>query len=566
MPEPATDARPEPAQPYAAATPQNRKRHARSPALEGAPDSATASSLVRLAIRPAAAIAVLSSAVVVFLLFQNGTGDAVTGGVLVGAAVLACAILALAARDGRAEARVASRRYSLLQATVAEARLHMQGVVSRLERGERVEQPAIATHAPPHGDALAQIEHEIRLTQSEAGAALLQVAELLKPLPQGRDETVAVFVNLSRRLQSLVHRELKELDDLEHEVEDPDLIKRIFFIDHLATRIRRHAENVAVLGGAVSRRQWSRPVTLTEVLRSSISEVEQYSRVKLVPPIEGTLQGHAVADVIHLLAELVENATAFSSPDTQVLLRSQMVQAGLAVEVEDRGLGMPLEDQQRANALLAGRGHIDVRKLLADGRIGLYVVSKLARRHSIPVKLQTNIYGGVQAVVVLPHALLGEESVPVPQLAAVGMPQPIPAAAAPSAPPVAPAQHRPAEQAWPAAQPVADPRAAARPMPVERPSPTTPLIPHQHSRATEPAAPRDASHALGNDSPDGRPQLPKRRAQEHLAAELRSAPSTDTAGDQEVEPSRGGAFADFRRGTGLADGAPGQSSGNSSRY
>jgi hypothetical protein len=112
-----------------------------------------------------------------------------------------------------------------------------------------------------------------------------------------------VFVNLSRRLQSLVHQEIQLLDELENQVEDPDLLKGLFYVDHLATRIRRHAENLAVLGGAVSRRQWSRPVTLTEVLRSAIAEVEQYSRVKLVPPIEGTLRGHAVADVIHLVAE-----------------------------------------------------------------------------------------------------------------------------------------------------------------------------------------------------------------------------------------------------------------------
>ena len=129
----------------------------------------------------------------------------------------------------------------------------------------------------------------------------------------GNEQKVEVFVNLARRLQSLVHREIQLLDELENEVEDPDLLKGLFHVDHLATRIRRHAENLAVLGGAVSRRQWSRPVTVTEVLRSAIAEVEQYPRVKLVPPVDGTLRGHAVADVIHLLAELVENATVFSA-------------------------------------------------------------------------------------------------------------------------------------------------------------------------------------------------------------------------------------------------------------
>ncbi|MGW3069960.1 sensor histidine kinase, partial [Streptomyces sp. NPDC001130] len=226
----------------------------------------------------------------------------------------------------------------------------------------------------------------------------------------GSEQKLEVFVNLARRLQSLVHREISILDDLENEIEDPDLLKGLFHVDHLATRIRRHAENLAVLGGAVSRRQWSNPVSMTEVLRSAIAEVEQYSRVKLVPPIDGELRGHAVADVIHLLAELIENASVFSAPQTQVLLRANLVTSGLAVEVEDRGLGMPVGEQNRMNALLADPDQVNVASLLADGRIGLYVVSQLARRHGIHVRLQTNIYGGVQAVLVVPQALLGTAS------------------------------------------------------------------------------------------------------------------------------------------------------------
>lgn len=148
--------------------------------------------------------------------------------------------------------------------------------------------------------------------QEASVAAVVQASQLFSSA--GNEQKVEVFVNLARRLQSLVHREIQILDELEHEVEDPDLLKGLFQVDHLATRIRRHAENLAVLGGAVSRRQWSNPVTMTEVLRSAIAEVEQYPRVKLVPPMDGTLRGHAVADVIHLLAELVENATVFSAP------------------------------------------------------------------------------------------------------------------------------------------------------------------------------------------------------------------------------------------------------------
>src|SRR6202008_867206 len=135
-----------------------------------------------------------------------------------------------------------------------------------------------------------------------------------------------------------------------------------------------------------------------------------------------------VADVIHLLAELVENATVFSAPHTQVLLRVNLVTSGLAVEVEDRGLGMPAGEQSRMNALLTDPDQVNVASLLADGRIGLFVVSQLARRHGINVRLQTNIYGGVQAVLVVPQGLLGPApgvpgapgSVPQPRDAADG--------------------------------------------------------------------------------------------------------------------------------------------------
>ncbi len=264
-------------------------------------------------------------------------------------------------------------------------------------------------------------------TRSELAAALSQIDQLTERLRQAQaaeavpvpaahanGRHVEVFVNLSRRLQSLVHREIKLLDALENEVEDPDLLKGLFQVDHLATRIRRHAENLAVLGGSVSRRQWSRPVALTEVLRSAIAEVEHYSRVKLVPPIDGALPGHAVASVIHLIAELIENATMFAPPHTQVLLRAQQVAAGVAIEVEDRGLGMQRADLDRVNQLLANPEDTDLDDLLQDGRIGLYVVSMIARQHGIVVQLQTNIYGGTQAVVVLPQLLIGSlpESVP----------------------------------------------------------------------------------------------------------------------------------------------------------
>lgn len=398
----------------------------------------------------------------------------------------------------------------------------------------------------------------------------------------GSEQKVEVFVNLARRLQSLVHREISILDELENEIEDPDLLKGLFHVDHLATRIRRHAENLAVLGGAVSRRQWSNPVSMTEVLRSAIAEVEQYSRVKLVPPIDGTLRGHAVADVIHLLAELVENATVFSAPHTQVLLRANLVTSGLAVEVEDRGLGMPLGEQNKMNALLADPDQVNVASLLQDGRIGLFVVSQLARRHGIHVRLQTNIYGGVQAVLVVPQGLLGTAP-GAPGDVTQGQPHEAPGEGArprdrrsrsrsrrPRRPaaarwppcrgsPGGTRHHRPpyrvrrSHRSWAAAVPRRSPCSTH----VERPNPAEALPgirPEDRRTAAENAAVPPTPRGGAVRGTMGKPQLPRRRAQEHIAPQLRDGP----APRQETEYVAGhdpGLMAAFQRGIGLAEAA-----------
>jgi signal transduction histidine kinase len=279
----------------------------------------------------------------------------------------------------------------------------LQQLTDQVMRGERPAALAQPTAGPQDGQ-FRRLAGDLEQARQHAAQAVLRVAERM---PAERpDQQVEIFVNLARRMQSLVHREIELLDDLEARVEDPDLLKGLFTVDHLATRLRRQSESLAVLGGSSSRRQWTRQVTMHEVLRAAIAEVEQYSRVKVVPPVEGVLRGGAVTDVIHLIAELVENATKFSAPTTTALLRAQQVAAGVAIEVEDRGLGMLPEDQRRMNELLTNPGRMDIDELLRDGRIGLYVVAALARRHGIRVQLQNNIYGGTQAVVVLPRSVL----------------------------------------------------------------------------------------------------------------------------------------------------------------
>ncbi|WP_338784520.1 ATP-binding protein [Streptomyces sp. DG1A-41] len=381
-----------------------------APAL---PETHIRPQLLRLAVLPPVAVALSGCAAVLFTVRSTGARPGPTLWVVLAGAVSVTLVgIVVAAVAANRAARSVHDRIGVLRRTTARREADLRALVETLRRGDGPPQlgPQSGQRGGPAegADDFELLAADLTRAHDGAVTAVVQASQLSSQA--GSEQKLEVFVNLARRLQSLVHREISILDELENEMEDPDLLKGLFHVDHLATRIRRHAENLAVLGGAVSRRQWSNPVSMTEVLRSAIAEVEQYSRVKLVPPIDGTLRGHAVADVIHLLAELVENATVFSAPHTQVLLRANLVTSGLAVEVEDRGLGMPLEEQTRMNALLADPDQVNVARLLADGRIGLFVVSQLARRHGITVRLQSNIYGGVQAVLVVPQALLGAEA------------------------------------------------------------------------------------------------------------------------------------------------------------
>ena len=210
-----------------------------------------------------------------------------------------------------------------------------------------------------------------------------------------------MFLNLARRSQRLIDRLLEQLDELEREADD-ETLERLFAADHLVTRLRRNAEDLIVLSGAEPPRRWVRPIPLSEVVRAAAQEVEQYQRIEVLPVDEVDLAGHTVADVVHLLAELVENATSFSPPGTVVQIAGQPAAAGYVVEIEDRGLGMTDEELVEANRRLADPPAIDA---AVSQRLGLFVVGRLAKRHGIKVQLRHSWYGGVTALVLLPSAL-----------------------------------------------------------------------------------------------------------------------------------------------------------------
>ena len=214
----------------------------------------------------------------------------------------------------------------------------------------------------------------------------------------------AMFVNLSRRSQSLIERQLKLIEELEQSERDEEQLGNLFRLDHLATRMRRNNENLLVLGGQGQVRRWNQPVPLIDVVRASLSEVEQYERVALRVQGDMTVAGPVVNDLVHLLAELVENATVFSSEHTKVTVSGQMLSGGGSMlQITDNGVGMSTEELEQANWRLANPPVID---FSAARRMGLFVVGRLAVRHGVRVELRAAQGGGLTAFVVLPDAVI----------------------------------------------------------------------------------------------------------------------------------------------------------------
>ena len=272
-------------------------------------------------------------------------------------------------------------------------------VVERLQHGERVD---VEHEAPPLDfgrDEIGQVGDAFNQVQETAIRVAVEQAELRRSV---RD----VFLSLARRSQALLHRQLGLLDAMERRAADPEQLAELFRVDHLATRMRRNAENLIVLSGANAGRAWRKPVPMVDVLRGALAEVEDYTRVTVLPVGSASLLGRAVGDVIHLLAELIENAVSFSPPQTLVRVGGSVVGYGFAIEIEDRGLGMSAEELATANEQLRNPPEF---RLTSTARLGLYVVGKLAERHGIRVRLTESPYGGTTAIVLLPGTLLADE-------------------------------------------------------------------------------------------------------------------------------------------------------------
>ncbi|WP_306317534.1 MULTISPECIES: nitrate- and nitrite sensing domain-containing protein [unclassified Streptomyces] len=382
--------------------------------------------------------------------------------------------------------------------------------MSKLRAGEEIDVAAEAPQGPPAEDETGQVSEALGTVHRAALHAAVERAELASGIS-------GVFVNLARRSQVLVHRQLGLLDNMERRADDPSELGDLFRLDHLTTRMRRHAESLIILSGAAPGRAWRMPVPLTNVVRAAVSEIEDYARVEVRHLSAAQVTGAAVADLTHLVAELVENAAQFSPPHTKVRISGEPVGNGYAIEIEDRGLGMGKETLAEANRRI---GHSEALDLFDSDRLGLFVVSRLAKRQDIKVHLRTSPYGGTTAVVLLPTPLLHKDGEVGPsahdaprqsqeERRYARVPEP-------EAAPMNDIPHVPAPTPRPALAPSAEPQKPQHPPGVTALRLRTAPNPEPTGHGENDAAP----------PPDG---LPRRVRQANLAPQLRQRPAESTS-------------------------------------
>ncbi|WP_038509041.1 sensor histidine kinase [Amycolatopsis japonica] len=447
--------------------------------------------------------------------------------------------------------RLIGRLARLREDTLDVAEIRLPELVDRVRAGEPVDLDDKG-HFLDHGDdEIGQVAEAFNKAQQTAIAAAVEEART-------REGTKTVFLNIAHRSQVIVHRQLKVLDQAERKQEDPEQLDTLFQLDHLSTRARRNAENLIILGGGQPGRQWRKPVTLAELTRGASAETEDFARVKTAKMPAMAVQGPVVGDLVHLLAELIDNATSFSPPQSRVELRGNVVGKGVVIEVEDQGLGIEPEQAAELNAMLADPPDFGIMALSAEPRLGLFVVARLAARHGISVHLRESAYGGTRAIVLVRTDLLAPvpsdepedevdpESTEVPEAAPLlpgrrarhrtefpaerpELPVPMPVAPQPqpqpqvqqgpeqpggALPPLPPRPPRVPRPETPRPEPIRpEPaRAEARPQPVQPPA-----WPPADTRPQDGRPPQ--TRRPGPEAP-GRPPLPQRRRQANLVPQL----------------------------------------------
>ncbi|TLF58781.1 sensor histidine kinase [Nocardia cyriacigeorgica] len=416
-------------------------------------------------------------------LARDSATESAAASLALGVAVLLVSVIAFLVSLVLAN-RFIRRLKRMRDQTLALADERLPDMLRRLRAGEHVDPEQEAPRLDFGRDELGAVATAFEHAHAAAVTAAVTEART-------REGVRAVFLNIAHRSQIVVHRQLEILDAAEQREEDPAMLDTLFRLDHLATRERRNAENLIILGGGEPGRRWRNPVPLIDLVRSAIGETLDYTRVRLGTLPQSRIAGNGVADLVHLLAELVDNATSFSPPQSRVEVTGNIVGKGLVVEISDQGMGMDAAELARVNQMLADPPDFGVASLSADSRLGLFVVGQLAARHDISVRLSESDYGGVRAIVLVPSKLLlAGESGSAPPSEPVTEPRRRPAL---------PASSEPATRAVESA-----------------PAPTATLLAHPPPTPTPAAQPAEPVQRTA----DGRPALPRRSRQTSLAPQL----------------------------------------------
>ncbi len=437
------------------------------------------------------------------------------------------------------------RRLTRLRTNTLElANSKLPSMVRRMGDGEPVDVESEVAMLDYGSDEIGQVAEAFNAAQRTAVAAAAAEARTRAGINN-------VFLDIAHRSQLVVHRQLELLDVAEAKQSDPEHLELLFQLDHLATRARRNAENLLILGGGQPGRKWRRPAGLEDIVRSAVSETEHFARVNTVRMPDVRVQGSVVGDLIHLLAELVDNATAFSPPDAAVTVRGNLVGKGVVVEVEDQGLGIEFAERERLNETLRNPPDFQVMALSGQRQLGLFVVGQLAERHGIAVSLLESAYGGIKAIVLIPSGAV-EADGDSPTMGRPGrheQPQGVLAEVAPGPVPRPRGRDYADLRGWPAAEPPAEPVSPS-------PSWPDPLASAALSAPWE-AAPDTAPGPAGR----SRAALPRRERMANLAPQLRvdveAVESTKPRRARSPEEARGSMSA-FQRGTRLGRDSSGQ--------
>lgn len=431
---------------------------------------------------------------------QDGASRTLWQSVVAGSLVLVLAASAFFVALRLANA-VVRRLRRLRTGTLELAENKLPSMARRIADGESVDIEAEMT-------VLDDGEDEIGEVAKAFNAAKQAAFESAAAEARTRGGLRNVFLDIAHRSQMVVHRMLEVLDVAEAKQSDPEHLERLFQLDHLATAARRNAENLVILGGGQPGRKWRKPVALEDIVRSAVSESEDFARVSAIRLPEVKVLGSAVADLLHLLAELVDNATSFSPPDAPVSVRGNLVGKGVVVEVEDQGLGLGFDEREQLNETLRNPPDFQEMALAGQRHLGLFVVGQLARRHGISVSLLESAYGGVKAIVLIPTKMLESDqtgqdgpgdgaTIDSQDRAARHRRAPsfVPRPTRDPVPPLPHEEERDLMRQWPTEEPPAEPSGAEFP-------PSSPSIP-----AVKPTR--------------SRPALPRRTRQSHLAPQLR---------------------------------------------